>query len=276
MDMHKKVLLSCATLAATGVAFAGGDKDYDRELVMRDDRVYEEEEEGFFELLVFGGVASMDPESTTLHVSPDETDLLTNSTSDDWDSWTAQVGVGYVYPIEGDDMYTGDVRWFANINPQLNLYYLDASDMNGDTYLFQDPSYNLADWNMEFNSTRLMFDLALTVATLERLSLYVLGGAGVAFNRTELNSIAHPGSGIADVYLDSEDSTSFAYEFGGGLTYALMDDLAVSLEYLFTGINDVGLGETTTTLGCDQTFNISGGDMDIDSQALMLGLRLAL
>ncbi len=289
MDMYKKVLLSCATLAATSVAFAGGDKDYDRELVMRDDeeeeekpRVYreredEEDNDNFFEVLVFGGVAAMQPEHAILEVSDSENDLLTNANGGDWDSWTVQAGIGYAMNTEeffDDELQTGDLRWFSEINPQINVYYLDAANLHGDALMFGNINYDYADWNMDFNSTRVMFDLALTVASLERLSLYVLGGAGIAFNRTQLDSIAHPGTGIADVDLSSQTSTSFAWEFGGGLTYALMDDLAVSLQYLFTGIQSVKLGSEDALEG--QAFNVQGENFDMDSQAVMLGLRLAI
>ncbi|MFA6037542.1 MAG: outer membrane beta-barrel protein [Legionellales bacterium] len=228
--------------------------------------------EPFFEILVMGGIATLDATDTSLQISDSETDKLIQTNDGNWESWTGQVGVGYVSPLT-HELQTGDVQWFPLITPQINLYYLDGDDIQGDVYQFESADFDNLDYNMDFQSTRLMFDLGLTLAAIDRFSVYAIAGAGIAWNKTDLN--ANPNQqgidcGAIGFDIDSKTSSSFAYEFGGGMTYAAMDNLAISLEYLYTGFTDVELGNDS------DEFDIESQDLDINSQAVLLGLRFAL
>lgn len=229
--------------------------------------------EPFFELLVMGGVSTLDAEDASMIMSASETDLLTQTNDGDWESWTGQLGVGYVYPL-AEDLETGDVQWFSLINPQINLYYLDGDTIEGDVYQYQSADFNFLDYTMDYHSTRLMFDLGITVASIDGFSIYAIGGLGLAWN--EIDFLATPNQlgldcGVVGYNLNSQSSTSFAYEFGGGITAAVNDDIAISLEYLYTGFTDVELGNNT-----DSDFDIQNSDLDINSQSVLLGLRFAL
>ncbi|MGA2655197.1 MAG: hypothetical protein ABSF18_04385 [Gammaproteobacteria bacterium] len=233
---------------------------------------FAEEIDPFFELLAMAGIATIDLEETTLQVSPIEYDTQVPTTEGDFKSWTLQLGLSYVYPFI-DDLETGEVQWFPVINPQINIYYLDGSGLEGDVLRFEDPDFNHMDYGMDYDSTRLMFDLGITLASFADFSIYAIGGAGVAWNEIAYSATEKPGVDcpISHLELASHNSAGFAYEFGGGITYGGFEDVAISLQYLYTGFDDVELGN-----GENAGYEIEGTDLDINAQSLLLGVRFAL
>lgn len=228
----------------------------------------------FAEIILMGGASTLDAEDTSLVITGSETDLLTQTNEGDWESFTLQAGFGYVYPLT-DRLTTGAVNWFPNINPQINVYYLNGDGVQGDVYQYQSADFNTMDYSMNLQSVRAMFDLGLTVARIDWFSVYAIGGIGVAWNELDFNATPNQfglDCGVEGYQLDSENSSGFAYEFGGGITAALRKDLAISLEYLYTGLTDVELGNSPT----DSDFNIYGSELDINSQSIMLGLHFAM
>lgn len=188
--------------------------------------------------------------------------------------------------LEEDEEEDDDgLRWFRGITPQINLYYL-GGDVSGDVYRWENPEWNEADYTMDFNSTRLMFDLAMNIVSLENWSLYVLGGLGVAWNETELDYDFDDDLGYSDFDVDTTETTAFAYEFGAGLSYALSDNWAISLEYLYADLGDIEIdGEATFgsaaavgTASCcgENETQIESNDMDMTTQSVILGVTFAL
>lgn len=256
-SFNRLLIMSAALLAISPTAFSE-----------------EAEYEPFFEILVMGGWSFADMTDATMTINEVEVDKLEQTNEGDWNAWTAQLGLGYVYFLT-DDFDTDDLQWFPVINPQLNLYYFNTNDIEGDVLRFEDPNANQMDYDMHFNSTRLMFDVALTVAQLQEFSIYAIAGAGVSWNNVDDFSATEKDGvdcGIQPIDLDSNSSTSFAYEFGGGLSYAINTDLSVSVEYLYAGINDIDLGNDEDV----ENLNVAGSDFDINTQSVLLGLRFAL
>ncbi len=233
----------------------------------------EEAFDPFFELLVMGGIATLDANDSSAQMTPIQIDKLVQTNDNDWNAGTGQIGIGYVWGLT-DDLQLADTFWFTRLNPQLNLYYL-GGDIDGDVWRFQNPNYNQAHYESDFNSTRLMFDLALSVFELEAFSVYALGGLGIAWNEINYHAQMNPSCNceIMDINLDSHHNNGFAYEFGAGITYAVMDDMAISLEYLYTGLNEIQLGNLTDEAN---GLTIHGNNFDINTQSVLLGLRFAL
>lgn len=183
----------------------------------------DDESPSYYELILMGGVAELDAETHTLE---------NNQT--DWDAWQLKVGAGYVFGLSDDN--DDPVEFFTSLRTQFNFYYLtgdfDSNDYKGDEINFQSP--------------RFMFDLGLTLVRLGDFSLYTLAGAGVALNE-----------------FDEKDSTGVAYEFGAGLTYAVLSNMAISAEYLYVGLNNVEIPEN---IHQEQ-------EIDINSQSVLVGLR---
>jgi opacity protein-like surface antigen len=217
-----------------------------------------EELEPYYELILMGGIATIDADDLTVELTNGEIDLLTQTNETDWDAWTGRIGVGYVYGLSDASM-----QWFPTLSPQLNFYYLNGN-INGDLSRPLDPHIDSTHYDMELTSKRLMFDLALTVVRFEALSIYALGGAGVAWNEIDFDSRKDDDFHLSNQDLETESSAGFAYEFGGGLTYTISDEFGISAEYLYTGLTDVLVGA--------HEFE-EDVEFDLTSQAVLVGFR---
>lgn len=259
MLKQPKLLLTGMALAlASGVVLADG---------------YEGTEPGF-QVSIAGGIASLDVDGTF-----DATEVETNSlhSEEEWDSWTAMVGVGYVFPLfEMEDDEDEEFFWFPTITPQLNLYYLGGGDVDGDVHRFQSHDFNQADFDLDLNSTRLMLDFDLAVANYEEFTLYALAGLGIAWNDTDFSVRAKEGEcDSLNQDFDGNNDASFAFEFGGGLDYAFAEDMSIYLEYLWTDLGDADLSGSSD----DDHHDFDDGtdsDIDLTSQAVLLGLNFSL
>lgn len=221
-----------------------------------------------------GGIATLEADDIEIQMTPIEMDTLEQSNASAWDSWTVTAGLGYIFPLFGAKVYSRDVQWFTAIQPQLNVYYLQG-DMDGDVNRFSDfpGEYNDTEYTLEFKSTRLMFDTSLTVASWRMVSIYAIGGVGISWNTIDLDE--HASDCVSSVDLDNND-TNFVWEVGAGITFAATKHLALSFEYLFTQFENLELGENGTLGDSGSTLSeVESESFDLNSQALMLGLRYA-
>jgi opacity protein-like surface antigen len=283
MKTYKRILLTSALFTVTsGAALAGGivlEDEYTRytkpvieeeeEIVLEIEIEVEEEATPYWEILGMGGFGAFDAGDSTLDITGSEVDKLVQTNENDWETWTAQLGVGYVIPLFDAEEYSDEIQWFPAIEPQLNVYYLEG-DIVGDVYRFESPDFNEADYSINLKSTRLMFDVALTLASWRDLSVFALAGIGPSWNRLDFSSHIDEGvdCDLNDVGVDSHTDTNFAYEFGGGVTYELTEHLALSAEYLFTGFDDLKLGNS------DDVEDLDPSDFHLNSSAFLFGLRV--
>lgn len=222
-----------------------------------------------FEFIAMGGVATLDADDINITVSEFEIDDLVQSNNSDWSSGTGQLGFGYNYPLMKINS-KDDFSWLTNMSTQINFYYL-GGDLEGEVYAYQSADWNIANYEMDLSSFRLMLDMALTIASWKDVSWYGIAGVGVAWNNIDYSETINSGyeEYLIPLDLDSQGSAGFAYEVGTGLTYAPTERFSFSFQYLFTVLNDVEIGEVPT-------YSSEKTEVDISSQALMLGLRVAI
>ncbi len=280
MLIHSRILLTGMALSlASSVALAAPGYDVVSG-PLEEDGLFDE---GSFQFSALIGIATIDQNDGKVKVTRSETDTLLQTNSDDWKSWTGQLGVGYVFPLEWEDeedeneyRHNRDeddeinVSWFDSITPQINVYVLSGNKLEGDVRRFNDPDDIDATYNINFDSTRLMFDLALDVLTVNELSFYVMAGLGVAWNTADFNLNPNRGVPIHDLKIQESQSTDFAFEFGGGLDYALDENFDITLQYLWTDLTDIGIG------GVDDIFHVHSDNMDVKTQAIFLGVRFGV
>jgi outer membrane autotransporter protein len=226
-----------------------------------------------FQLNVMAGFSSLDQDGNYVY-SPTETDSLIQD-GNDWNAWTVAVGVGYLYPLQEADE-DEEVNWFTAITPQLNLYYLNGNDIDGDIYRYENPDLDHASYTSEFSSTRLMLDFDLTVMAIEKFSVFALAGLGVAWNNTELSVNYDEALKYPDWSLDSTTTTAFAYEFGAGVAYDITDDWGISLEYLYANLGDANVSGYAPIGEDKDDLVIDSSDIDMSSQSIILGMTFAL
>lgn len=213
-----------------------------------------------------------------LGVTSSETDRLVQSGNNNWNNLAAQLGVGYVHYFRAPQQHQGSVLWFPSIEPEVNAYYLGASTIKGDVWRFESADFNELTYKMPIKSTRVMFDGALTIATVKkRLSLYAKGGIGNAWNRASYSDADKGDSSCAlqGLHLNTATHSNFAWEAGAGLIYAFNQRVGLSLEYLYADLGTMKTSATGNT-GTITTPVIVPANFDLNSQAVLLGLHIAL
>ena len=251
-------------------------REPEEKVVYKDIEIEIEESESYWEFQLFGGTANLDADNVVLsNLAPfsEEADKAIQNNQGDWKSWTVQAGMGYVIPLFDSERFSDELQWLPAIKPQINAYYLKGN-IEGDLYrYYQYTDLISTDYKMDFESTRLMFDVALTFASWRNVSVYGIAGIGPAWNRI---GFLYGEYSTPEVKLNKHTQTNFAYEFGGGLTYALSEHLSITAEYLYTGFNDVELGDSGN-IGHDLPISeVKSNSFDLNSQAVLVGFNLAL
>lgn len=187
--------------------------------------------------------------------------------------WSA--GLGYVYFLSNAPKYSDKVQWLPRVEPEVNVYYSSYKN-SGTVYRFDNPEFNSLTYTIPVDSTRLMFNGALTVASWRQLSSYIIGGVGNAWNRIgysdEVNSTSCT---IANLNLNKHNSTHFVWEAGAGLNYDMSQHLALSFEYLYTQFGTLKTSDNGNADGITTAF-ISPASFRFATQGLLIGLHIAV
>ena len=223
----------------------------------------EDEAEPYWEFLAMGAFAAINTDDFFISETENWKDKFSPDDGS-WESWSAQLGVGYMIPLFDAEEYSDELQWFPGIEPQVNVYYLDGNT-SGDVYLFESADFNNAGYGLDIESTRLMFDTALTVASWRNISVYGIAGLGIAWNNVGFNITPNEDCPYT-FYPESKSQTNFAYEFGGGVTLDITENIAFSAEYLYTGFSDVDI----------EMNEFESNNIDLSSQAVFLGFRVSI
>lgn len=243
-----------------------------------------------WELIGAPGIAKLHANDGLLGITSSETDRLVQTNASSWNTFAGQLGIGYIHYFHHKkhsakhsekqynlEKYPKHVKWFTAIEPELNLYGLSSNSIKGNVWRFNNSNFNELTYDMPLHSLRLMLDGALTVATWRRLSIYGIGGIGVAWNRigySDTDSNVVPCTNQV-LNLKSHTSTNFAWEAGIGATLDLNDRFGVSFEYLYTSLGRVATSANGTS-GTITTPIISAAHFNLNSQTALLGLHVAL
>ncbi|MBA2709593.1 MAG: porin family protein [Tatlockia sp.] len=228
-----------------------------------------------FEVYGAIGIVNLKAEDSFLRVTASEVDKLVQTNDGHWGTG-AQLGFGYIYFLRDTYPFPGRLEWFPAIEPQVNVNFTTiSSGIRGDVLRFADSNFRDLSYKMPFSSARVMADAALTVASLNRFSVYAKGGIGTAWNtiRYEDSENFFGPTPLENLILDENSRTQFAWEAGGGLTYNFTDRVALSLEYLFANIGKIRLAATGDT-GNIAVPVIVPTHFNLDTQSLLLTLRI--
>jgi opacity protein-like surface antigen len=255
MKIYKGILLA-SSLLLTHSAFAE-----------------EDEAVSYWEVILMSGIASLDTQGTNFQMTPTQLDGLQPADAEFGEAWTIQLGVGYAIPLFDAEVDSDEVQWFTAIEPQINGYYLNG-DVNGNVDRYADfaGDFDDTEYNMDIKSTRVMFDLALTIVSYDEFSLYAIGGIGPSWNDFDLTEFEN--DCVEEVRFDGDD-VNLAYEFGGGISFAGSENATISLQYLYTNFLDLEFDNNAAIGDGSEITDIESDDFDFSSQALVLGLRYA-
>ena len=226
------------------------------------------------------GAANLNAGNSLLGVTTSETDKLVQTNSNNWGTFDAQLGVGYVYYFAETGPVINKVQWLPTVEPQLNLYYLqNNTGVNGNVWRFNNPAFNQLTYKMPVRSTRLMLDAALTIVKVKQTSLYAKFGVGSAWNRIGYSDVYNGSGGtIAGeqrLNLNTKIRTSFAWELGVGLLHDFNNHIGVSLEYLYINFGTVKTSSQGKT-GPIIAPVIAPAKIFLQAQTLALGLHYGI
>ncbi len=215
--------------------------------------------ESHWQFSLAGGTAALDTGTVEMRLSSTQDNNLIQNNDDQWKAGTGQVGLGYVIPLWKNS------HWFPSIEPQFNYYYLKGN-IHGhvDRYHQHNIDCDDVDYQMDLISNRLMLDVALTIVSYEVVSLYGIVGIGSSWNHIDFAQ--EEDQYYPAVALQAQTDSNFAYEVGAGLSLEIIEDVALTAEYLYAAFDDVSLKNTQA---------ISSDDFNIHSQAILLGFSIA-
>jgi outer membrane autotransporter protein len=212
----------------------------------------------YWTIQAFGGIGNLDAENIYLDFTTYEQDKAMQTNEGDWGAWTAQLGLGYSYPLNESERFS--------VNPQVNAYYLQGS-LEGEVDRFYQYPGDCEDTQFDstFKSTRLMLDLVLRLGLGHQFSAFVIGGIGPSWNQIHYSQ--NETESYSGFEMDPEISFNFAFEAGAGLSYDLTERIRISAEYLYVGFTDITLEESG--IGESDPFNMN-------SQTALLGFQVMI
>jgi opacity protein-like surface antigen len=149
-------------------------------------------------------------------------------------------GAGIATELVG---FTHSSRQHTNI--ALNVFYT-KNKQTGNVYQFQNLEYDNFDYTINLQSTRLMTEIEWFFYNMSKISPFIQGGIGVAFNRLHYcdypNAIfnASPSDGNG-VVIKPSTRAQFAFSLGGGAQMQVTDKVLAGIRYFYS---DQGKGRT--------------------------------
>jgi opacity protein-like surface antigen len=221
------------------------------------------------------GIANIRAKDSLLGVTRSEIDKLVQTNDGHWGTGL-QLGLGYVFYRPNALLFPDHIQWLTAIEPQLNLNFIAlSSGIRGDVWRFRDPNFKDLSYTMPFSSLRLMADGALTLASLKGFSVYAKGGIGPSWNTIRYQDSENFFTLNPEQFLilDENHRYQFAWEAGGGLTYAFNKKVALSLEYLYANLGRMRVSSTGDTGNITEPL-IVPGLFRVNTQSLLLSLRI--
>ncbi|MGA2655185.1 MAG: outer membrane beta-barrel protein [Gammaproteobacteria bacterium] len=227
--------------------------------------------DNYWQIRAGAGVGLLFTDETTLGVTAHETnDTLTEG--DAGSNVIATVGLGYVIPFECEDC--DDWQFFPGIIISLDGSYQPKTNVTGDVWIYSDPAFDLYDYRASFENTNLMGNVTLGLLEYQRFTVFLQGGLGIAWTDVGYYDTPKPGVTQGNLALESQQNTTFAWQGGAGIGYALIPELDLTLTYLYT---DLGTVETSSQFKSENNFGgtvvVDPAEFELHQQSLVLGVQ---
>lgn len=188
----------------------------------------------YFEIVGGYGIAKLGVGNPRIKVNGFETATLHRENSNA-QAGDATIGIGYVIPfLDVADDYC-DISWLPSFAIQVNYHHLTQ----GLTGQLHKRSSHHTDYNLSLNNNRVMVDFLLTLGTLERLSGFVIGGAGEGWTRVGYNDRTFRMHKRGGFTLNNRTDSGLTSEIGGGFMFDVTPDFGVTLQYLYVNFSDM-------------------------------------
>ncbi|MFW2570242.1 outer membrane protein [Legionella sp. 29fVS95] len=226
-------------------------------------------QQGQFEWSANAGLSWLQTGNSNVVISEFETDRLRQTRT----PLAGELGLGIAYLFPLNTSARGNLIWFPELRTALNIRYMDQAiigqDVYGEVDLFQDSSMNNYTYDLSLASTRVMIDLALTVASLEQFSVFLLGGVGAGWTQVDYQDRPSPGS----LSLNSRTKHGAVGEAGAGLAYDCNKQFRFSLAYLYTDYGTIKTG-SQGIIDFNTPIVINPMQFSFHTQAILFGVHV--
>ncbi|WP_028388293.1 outer membrane protein [Legionella fairfieldensis] len=228
-----------------------------------------------FELSANAGAARLDAGDSTFGVTDTETDNLRQTHNPD----AGELGLGFAYLIPLNTYLSiSGVQLFPGLKTAINLRYMSHEifdhSIQGQIEQYQDPLMDNYTYYLSISSTQLMADLALTVASFHQVSLFLTGGIGNGWTRLHYEDRPNAGVYGGGLHLKNSSKNGFVSEVGAGVSYGWTSHLSVSLEYLYTRLNEIKTARYGILNG--EPAIITPAQFSLHSSAILAGVHLKI
>jgi opacity protein-like surface antigen len=191
------------------------------------------------ELSGAGGLNWISSEDTHLVVSPSETDKNKISDSSPHGTWKA----GFGYSLMEDHFQQR--KYLNRLLLELNVYQV-SNTVKGKVWQYELPQFDNYKFSAPLTSTRLMFDVKPTLMTWNKLSPYLIVGAGASWNKVSYEERPAPGiNPNSALSLSHHTQTELAWDLGAGLNYQVTEDVSLTAEYIYGFLGEGEPGENS-------------------------------
>ncbi|HHF7344123.1 TPA: outer membrane beta-barrel protein [Legionella feeleii] len=230
-------------------------------------------QQGQFEWSANVGLSWLQTGNSNVVISEFETDRLRQTRT----PLAGDLGLGIAYLIPLNKSARTDLTWFPELRTALNIRYMDqeiiGQNVYGEADLFQDPNMNNYTYDLSLASTRLMIDLVLTVASMERFSVFLLGGVGAGWTQVDYKDRPNPGIVGGALSLNSRTNNRLVGEAGAGLAYDCNNQFRFSLAYLYTDYGTIKTG-SQGVIDFNNPITINPMRFSFHTQAILFGVHI--
>jgi opacity protein-like surface antigen len=216
------------------------------------------------------GLAKLHVGNSAFAVTDTETDSLVQTANPIVGD--VNFGVAYVWPLNSMRL-DQRVSWFPSVKTGLNLRYFDQN-VQGQIYQYQEPDLDNYTYNLSVESTRLMFDISLTLATVQRFSLFLQGGAGAGWTQTSYSDMPNEGIPSGSLSINNRTNSGFVSEVGGGISYDIQENFGISLQYLYANYGTIKTSSTATLNG--DPASIAPAQFPLRSQEVLFNVYMKM
>jgi opacity protein-like surface antigen len=152
-----------------------------------------------------------------------------------------------------------DKLWLPGYSSGLFYQHLFTSNIGGTITQYSDPAFSNYNYDWDVSSDLLLGLLKINVFKVSTVSPYVLGGLGIAFNRSS-DYQETPFLGVdprVTPNFASHTTGQLAYSAGGGIDFQFWPQLIFSAEYQYQNLGHISTGSGT--------YAWSGQSLSLDS-----------
>ena len=184
------------------------------------------------------------------------------------DTYSLNHSNGAVVALSAGRRWERDYQWLPAYSVGIAWQHFFNSRMNGTVMQYSDPAFLNYDYSWNVQSDMLLASAKLNLVQYQKLSPYINGGIGGAFNQTSGYSET-PLAGVTPrdtPGFTNNSSNQFAYQVGAGLDLQASKNVIFSLGYNYQNVGNLSSGPGVGTWANQSLGSGSFGSREVLAQ----------